>query len=294
MKIAIKANPNRGKEIISLLESLGGIKGTLTGSGTLCFFCYYIDKNNLIRYDIPPEDYKVYTLEEFEKEFPFKVGDLCIYSSDILGKDSVVKILGMTIENDCIMYEVGHKDIVAKHTYIYRKRETLKPYKEMKEERNITLTLEKAKEWYNKGEELREIALQTFTEKELTKTDLPKTWEEFCENYPVQSGECWLGSCDEIYKKAYDKERIYKNWIPSRKSAEAHLAMIQLEQLRDCWRQGWKPTPGESYYVIKLGFRGLDVYWFCTVEFLSFPTKEMAEEFLKCFRDLIEQAGDLI
>ena len=85
-----------------------------------------------------------------------------------------------------------------------------------------------------------------------------------------------------------------KNVCPSKKSAEAHLAMIQLEQLRDCWRRGWVPTPGESYYVIKLGFKGLDVYRFCTVEFLSFPTREMAEEFLKCFRDLIEKAGDLI
>lgn len=28
--------------------------------------------------------------------------------------------------------------------------------------------------------------------------------------------------------------------------------------------------------------------------FLAFPTREMAEEFLECFRDLIERAGDLI
>lgn len=27
---------------------------------------------------------------------------------------------------------------------------------------------------------------------------------------------------------------------------------------------------------------------------LSFPTKEMAEEFLECFKDLIEEARDLL
>ena len=34
--------------------------------------------------------------------------------------------------------------------------------------RNVTLTLEKAREWFNSGNaELKEIALQAFTEKEL-------------------------------------------------------------------------------------------------------------------------------
>ena len=95
----------------------------------------------------------------------------------------------------------------------------------MKKERYITLTLKKAKEWYKRGGELKEVALQAFSEEELTKPDLPKSWKEFCKNYPIQDGECWLSGCDEIYEKGPDIERIYKNWIPSKKSAEAHLAL---------------------------------------------------------------------
>lgn len=71
-------------------------------------------------------------------------------------------------------------------------------------------------------------------------------------------------------------------------------ALIKLEQLRDCWRQGWKHKKNEHIYAIKFSVQGLGVYNFISREFLSFPTKEMAEEFLKCFRGLIEQAGDLI
>ena len=75
MKIAIKANPNRGEEIISLLESLGGINSRdWKGDGE--FDVYYIDKNNEIQYEFLPKDYKLYTLEEFEKEFPFKVDSI--------------------------------------------------------------------------------------------------------------------------------------------------------------------------------------------------------------------------
>ena len=171
----------------------------------------------------------------------------------------------------------------------------LKKFK-MKEKRNITLTLNKAKEWYKKGGELKEITLQAFTEEELTKVELPKTWEEFCENYPVQKGECWLAVRDVIGTTSISINREYKNWITSQKSAKAHLAMIQLEQLRNCWWNGWEPIwDASTKYIIKYSHNEISVVHACNVSaFLAFPTREMAEEFLKCFRDLIEKAGDLI
>lgn len=50
--------------------------------------------------------------------------------------------------------------------------------------RNITITLEKAKEWYNSGNtSLKEVALQAFNEKELTAFDFTriKTFKDACE-----------------------------------------------------------------------------------------------------------------
>lgn len=42
-------------------------------------------------------------------------------------------------------------------------------------ERNITITLEKAKEWYNSGNtSLKEVALQAFSKEELTVFDFTK------------------------------------------------------------------------------------------------------------------------
>ena len=72
--------------------------------------------------------------------------------------------------------------------------------------------------------------------------------------------------------------------------------MIQLEQLRNCWWGDWKPIWGISQkWCIRL-FNGVPSVGITTniSKFLTFPTREMAEEFLKCFRDLIEKAGDLI
>ena len=51
-------------------------------------------------------------------------------------------------------------------------------------ERNITITLEKAKEWYNSGNtSLKEVALQAFSKEELTEFDFTKirTFKDACE-----------------------------------------------------------------------------------------------------------------
>ena len=94
-----------------------------------------------------------------------------------------------------------------------------------------------------------------------------------------------------------------RNILPNKQAAEAHLALMQLHQLRDCYRQGWVPdwkNSSKKYSItrvynfiddkIKLK---IDEYIHTTL-FLTFPTLEMAKEFLNNFKDLIEQAGDLI
>lgn len=286
MKIAIQSNKQRGKEIISLLESLGGnntssIGNTLRWKGDAKnpMLYYYIDENSYVQLGLCPENYKPYTLEEFEKEFPFKVGDLCIYSSNILGEDIVVKILGMAIKNDCIMYEVGHKNTTVKHSHIYKEINTLKPYKEMKEERNITLTLEKAKEWYKKGGDLKEVALQAYTEEELKKVELPKTWDDYLRK------TCFIWSkMDQVTKLKEVSPR--------------YAAQLKLEYLRDHYRQGWKPNWEDAnmtkYAILKDGNKTRTATAYSNSRFLSFQSREIAEEFLSNFKDLIKEVGDLI
>lgn len=164
-------------------------------------------------------------------------------------------------------------------------------------ERAIMLSLEKAKEFYAKGGEFRDLALGAYTEEELTKKELPKTWEEFCKNYPVQKGECWLSDEDDIWQCSHSQIRTHKNWITSKESAEAHLAMIQLEQLRDSYRQGWVPDIDDETpkYYIYIDCGGISVgTLYCESRFLTFQDKETAVKFSTRFPDLILKAGDLI
>ena len=80
--------------------------------------------------------------------------------------------------------------------------------------------------------------------------------------------------------------------------AEKHIAQMKLRLLRDEYRQGWKPDLTNIIEIkscimnVKNEFRVMN---FTTSNiFLSFESDDIAEEFLNNFRELIEQAGDLI
>ena len=176
-------------------------------------------------------------------------------------------------------------------------------FKEVKdmETRTIKLTLEKAKEFYKKGGEFKELALSAFTEEELTKGGLPKTWEEFCNNYKVQKEACFIDSDSDIVVVSSGTRLIDsdQNLLPNKQAAEAHLALMQLHQLRDCYRQGWEPnwSDGEDKYCIVRSYNDTNhlvaAYKGAKV-FLSFQSADIARLFLKNFRGLIEAAGDLV
>ena len=200
-------------------------------------------------------------------------------------------------EEDCRLYNVGYCSSIYRSdckNVIFKKSNNM-------ETRTIKLTLEKAKEFYKKGEEFRDLALSAYTEEELTKEELPKTWEEFCENYKIQNNECYISSNSTIKPATLSSDpRLIctdSNLLPNRQAAEAHLALMQLHQLRDCYRQGWKPdlTVPKSIFAIfcTKGKYSVEEFMYSS-EFLSFQSKEIAQLFLDNFRDLIEKAGDLI
>lgn len=128
---------------------------------------------------------------------------------------------------------------------------------------------------------------------------LPATWREFCNKFPVSNMEYCIKINSHIIKLVSSErdEREDRNILPNEKAAEQHLALMQLHQLRDCYRQGWNPSylyDKQKYNIINDA--GL-IEIRCSnrrVSFLSFQTRDIAEQFLNNFEDLIIQAGDLI
>ena len=79
MLIGFKSHPKRGEEIINILKMLGGVtKYTLGGKDYMREGIYwYIDPTDLITWNVESKKWnvKLFTLEEFEKQYPYKVGD---------------------------------------------------------------------------------------------------------------------------------------------------------------------------------------------------------------------------
>lgn len=96
--LAIKGHLTRGKEVIELLEMMGG--APQAASGSMESYCYYISeyastKYKYISWDyIGPEEinkYNIFTLEEFLEKFPFKVGDVIKFPNNMAEKIAEMK-----------------------------------------------------------------------------------------------------------------------------------------------------------------------------------------------------------
>lgn len=134
------------------------------------------------------------------------------------------------------------------------------------------------------------------------KKELPRTWEEFCNQNHITKLEYYIDDSSDVRKAktrgGIRHEKYDRNVLPSKQAAEAHLAYKQLNQLRDAWREGWLPDwtdEDQNKYVISNTAGEFTIREFYTMScFLAFQDEKRAEEFLECFRDLIEKAGDLI
>ena len=130
---------------------------------------------------------------------------------------------------------------------------------------------------------------------------LPRTWEEFCANYPCKKDECCITAGCGLYWATEGAERQVhcdKNFLSNRQAAEAHLAYMQLHQLRDAWREGWIPDwkddmQAKFSIVYNNGEYSVFDYQYVS-RFLAFQDEKRAKEFLECYKGLIKKACDLI
>ena len=118
--------------------------------------------------------------------------------------------------------------------------------------------------------------------------DNPKTWEDYCEltkgNTSNYANATTLMVRKDRFNGAY-------NEFSTKERAEQFIAIGKLMQLRDYWVKGYKKT--EEEYVIYITCQGdirVTTWHNKFMKKLTFPTVEMANDFINCFRDLIKTA----
>ena len=116
----------------------------------------------------------------------------------------------------------------------------------------------------------------------------PKTWEDYCEL--TKGIPSFYSTLNGVDTNKYSGEY---NEFTTKERAEQFIALGKLLQLRDCWVKGYNEF---RYAVYGDRLDGTAICDWCenTNHPLTFPTKEMAEEFKDCFEDLIKQAFPLV
>lgn len=129
-----------------------------------------------------------------------------------------------------------------------------------------------------------------------SKKELPKTWEECYKQ--LGKGE-YIRSSDSTIAELNDcsyAEADDRNIIPAG-LGKPMLALMQLLVCRDVYRQGWKPSLGDvsiKYVIYNCCNKIEKGEGSRTNYILSFKLEEVRNKFLENFRDLIEEAKELI
>ena len=149
------------------------------------------------------------------------------------------------------------------------------------------------------------VAVVKFREKERKERKLPKSWEEFCEMFPLSSEEVSIDPEDcavyDRYSPSSDRTpRDFQSDIltfPDRATAEAVLALCQLVQLRNAYNGDWVPDWNDDTQKHSIEFcRGeitKTAYYRCSCSPMYFKTEELRNEFLRNFRPFIEKLKPL-
>jgi hypothetical protein len=125
------------------------------------------------------------------------------------------------------------------------------------------------------------------------KPKLPKTWDDVKHISGYYVGDICNVECEKG-----EPNSTNKNVFCTYEQAKASIALAQLSQFRQIYRQGWKPDWNDNkstkWCVIFHRDKVIVDVWYNGHQFLAFQSKEIAQEFLDHFGVLILQAKSLM
>lgn len=309
--LAIKGHPTRGKEVMELLEMMGG----KNSNGFICsspnrfyyilneYFCLdYIDSEEINKY-------KIFTLEEFLEKYPFKVRDkvripeyesevricemrwdpLCNYMEYMVYRnddpewytaEELLEYNGNFLEDKhCNEKQVnGMKNVLAElldHIKNTSKEELEKEFNELEEWLNIGPTVEEFMDFCNKVNKKPKYPKLT---------NLTECKEILGEKDMYQGVSGYKGELltnfqrliifrDVYWKIAGEEMGLDKPWEPDWLSGQKEEKYCIATQNNEIWHN-FSEYGGN--------------------EILAFPTIEMRDAFYENFKDLIESCKELL
>ena len=318
-KLAIKGHKTRGKEVIEILQMLGGKKTIYSGKDTLHIYSlddYGEITTQLYRdYSLTSLTYDVYTLEEFVEKFPFKINDVVI-NSDYRGRGIIKEMVwdnkawevkyrvnffedfGVNAWLKCDEIKISNISLIDNTDPIHVLCENLC-------ENKLSMLMIDSEACKDEVEIILndyEIVTRdgkTFAVKK--KSKYPKTYEECCKIMGIDSDNF----ITIRNRNCIDGEEIITDYEDT--LINKFDALWKLLICRDAyWKiagkemglgKPWEPdynNKTEKYVVYPYQYLySIDKEYYRNT-ILAFPTKEMRDAFYENFKDLIEKCKKLL
>lgn len=281
--LAIKGHATRGKEVIEILEMLGG-RNVRNYACDLTDYAYSINGQGIIDWYIPHSNSPlvIYTLEEFLEKFPYKAGDKV--SSKYL-KNYKIEKMKWEVTNDRVIYKLQGMG--------WYSAEELQLYKEETMEEEGTLV---------KIDLTRKLCVADEVEVILGDYE-----------FVLKDGKTYFAKKKPQYPKTYEECAQILLERASVRNDIGHKGdlLIALQRLLVCrdaywkiageqmglgepWKPDWLNTEQDKFVL----YTHNNVI--CLNRFvlghnvLAFPTAEMRDAFLENFKDLIELCKELL
>jgi hypothetical protein len=291
MNLAIKGHETRGKEVIKILEMLGG-KNTTNLQGECNNMIYIINSSyygEIIYMPHRINGYVILSLEEFLEKFPYKVGDK-VYNI-IHNENQTITDLAWDSKENEIVYQTNNNEYVFVNY--------LQPYED--EEEGVYARNEINCYHQDFGDKVRirlggdyEIKVEdkvTYIVKK--QPQYPKTYKECCEVSKIPKNERYI----DVPLVPSDYNRLVSTFTKLLICRDAYWLLAGKQMgLGEPWKSN--PSNVEQHRYAIYNYEGTiakNDFWQTGVNaILSFPTEEMRDAFFENFEDLIEECKELL
>ena len=296
-KLAIKGHPTRGNEIIEILKMLGGNNiYNLSGDSSNAYYIIEGCQNEILagEYIFDTEYMHFFTLEEFLKEFPFKVGD------------KVIDCYGNTLTIKSMSWHDGFETMV----YDFKETEDVFCAEDLESMNDADDNTKPSKETITPSPDIT----ANVTDKNNCDIQCPDGYEFYDENGNLIGTKVMMRPKKPKYPDNYEEcVRIAKNihgydiYIDVPAYAELMESFVKLLICRDAY---WKIAGEEmgmgyswKYDMSKDEFSYAISYQYGCIEkneirhknaILVFPIKELRDAFYENFKELIESCKELL
>jgi hypothetical protein len=307
-KLAIRGHLMRGKEVIKLLEMMGGKnihKPKYDGSANM--YSYYIINDTILNDRlsiIEDDDFIIFTLEEFLEKYPFKVGDVVFDVAD--GDIGTIAVMKWDEDVSDMKYRVDFNNgdigwFTNDTIYFYLNKDNKEMNGNIETNHSKVNGLKRGDEYpIMEGVECNECIKYYFPDGyEFVDTDDTGVYlKPIKSKYPKTYEEC----CDKINFKGG-----FKQMLLSDDEYSLYISLIKLKRCRNAyWKiageqmglgKPWEPDftdTKEMYYIFYKGYIEKGNQRHPDNHILIFPTPEMRDTFYKNFKGLIEECKELL